>query len=249
MTETFVKIPKRYVINFEGHNMEIAVYRCLKFCFYEKFGTSRTSLSEICLMCRHPVRTSASERSYLTQIRICLQKMIDEGIVKWDNSLFPQKTNTVQNVNKLSQLKFVLNEKAFDPQDNFIVLYDSEWERIMDIPIKLNKMSLLRTFLYIRYCNVCYKPEPAIAADLNLALQQLNSYLQILVDYKLIVKHITGSFKTKGGIRNAPNIYMLVSAPQIEKQMAEALNNLKFVYGVDEFLPIVYKNKRMREGG
>lgn len=80
-----------------------------------------------------------------------------------------------------------------------------------------------------------------------MSVRQLDNYLKALCDNGLIVKYITGSYKKNGKVYNAPNVYVLGSDLNAQQHIQEAVDRLKYIYKVDEFLPMVHKNRKMRK--
>ena len=70
-----------------------------------------------------------------------------------------------------------------------------------------------------------------------------------MIEQELLSKRITGSYKTLNEIRNAPNIYTLVSDEKRNRRVSDTLQLLKTTYDVGDegFMPIVYKDKCIRK--
>lgn len=259
MQNTFVKIPIKYIFNKTDKKIELLLYRCLKFLNYSKLDSTRTSIAELVTMCKCSLKAKNSDRNPMGQIRSCLQDFLDKGYIQWNNSQLPDSANTLLKVNKFFGLDFKLNREVFDPPDKFVILYDGEWDKIMSTPTRTSYVHLLRTFLYIKYWQSddivtntylgCYKTEQAMASDLGFTITQLNNYLAILIEQELLSKRITGSYKTLNEVRNAPNIYTLVSDEKRNRRVSDTLQLLKTTYGVGDegFMPIVYKDKCIRK--
>ena len=199
---------------------------------------------------------SKGNRENAHRIKALLNTFIARSDLTWSNQYDYKSSDSVSSN---AHLRFKVTKTVFDPPDNFVILYDTEWDKLMSISNRLSKSMLLRVYLYIKSWNFqntevitesvcgCYKKETAIAEELHMSVRQLDNYLKALCDNGLIVKHITGSYKKNGKVYNAPNVYVLGSDLNAQQHIQEAVDRLKYTYKVDEFLPMVHKNKKMRK--
>lgn len=214
-----------------------------------------TSINEILELCHYSLH-SKGDKNVAHKIKKSLLTFVSKSDLIWDNK---HDYRSSDSVSANAHLRFKVTKTVFDPQDNFVILYDTEWDKLMSISNRLSKSILLRVYLYIKSWNFqntevitesvcgCYKKETVIAEELHMSVRQLDNYLKALCDNGLIVKHITGSYKKNGKVYNAPNVYVLGSDLNAQQHIQEAVDRLKYTYKVDEFLPMVHKNKKMRK--
>lgn len=248
-------MPKKYIYADSADNFEILLYRCLSYLYKTRTRTVGTSINEILELC-HCSIYSKGNRENTHRIKALFNIFIARSDLTWDNQCDYKSSN---NVNANAHLRFKVNKAVFDPPDNFVILYDTEWDKLMSISNRLSKSILLRVYLYIKSWNFqnteiitesvcgCHKKETAMAEELHISARQLDNYLKALCNNGLIVKHITGSYKKNGKVYNAPNVYVLGSDLNAQQHIQEAVDRLKYAYKVDEFLPMVHKNKKIRK--
>ena len=250
-----MKIPKEYIYIDSADGFQILLYRCLSYLYNTRTETVGTSINEILELCHYSLR-SKGDKNIAHKVKKSISTFASKSNLIWDNKHDYRSSN---NVNANAHLRFKVNKAVFDPPDDFVILYDTEWDKLMSISNRLSKSILLRVYLYIKSWNFqnteiitesvcgCYKKETVIAEELHISVRQLDNYLKALCDNGLIVKHVIGSYKKNGKVYNAPNVYVLGSDLNAQQHIQEAVDRLKYTYKVDEFLPMVHKNRKMRK--
>ena len=167
-------------------------------------------------------------------------------------------------------IKIKIISKNFDAQSNFTKIYGKDIDIILNSKTRLNKESIITTFLYINSYIGCRKknqdgseldnakdnPEAfwrsieSMAKELAMSKDTINQCIEYLTTSSedspaLLVKREVGSVqpdKSKPP-KNVPNIYVL-NKEGYEKEIEWALNKMKEIYEVDEFYPIKNGNHK-----
>ena len=167
-------------------------------------------------------------------------------------------------------IKIKIISKNFDAQSNFTKIYGKDIDIILNSKTRLNKESIITTFLYINSYIGCRKknqdgsepdnakdnPEAfwrsieSMAKELSMSKDTINQCIEYLTTSSedspaLLVKREVGSVqpdKSKPP-KNVPNIYVL-NKEGYEKEIEWALNKMKEIYEVDEFYPIKNGNHK-----
>ena len=173
-------MPKKYIYADSADNFEILLYRCLSYLYETRTRTVGTSINEILELC-HCSIYSKGNREITHRIKALFNIFIVRSDLTWDNQCDYKSLNSV---NANAHLRFKVNKAVFDPPDNFVILYDTEWDKLMSISNRLSKSILLRVYLYIKSWNFqnteiitesvcgCYKKETIMAEELHMSVRQ-----------------------------------------------------------------------------
>jgi predicted transcriptional regulator len=253
----FCKIPKHY-INDNTASAEILVFRCLSYLNVPRQNRALVSVDDIISLSGYSLtydgRTRILNKDFIISV---LKNFVQDGKIELLNC--SDFVNVVHN----TQMAFRLNPNVFNPSDQYVVLNDSEWDKIVLIKSRIPKYELLRVFLYLKsfmasnteiitkqVC-ACYRGVDKIAQDLNMTRKHLDKIIGQLIKCGLIIKHEVGSYFSKAHkkIQNAPNVYVLASDKNVKQHIQDGINRLQYNLGVSEFMPIVHKGKKIKKRG
>ena len=149
-------------------------------------------------------------------------------------------------------IKIQILPQKFDYVDRWGKLTYQAFDQIMQLDTKISKDAILLTFLYINSyigtrpnakerssSNPCafYRNINAMAIEIGMSKETLINSLNLLIEEKILIKRIVGSMKQSDKPpQNVPNIYVL-NQPGYQNDIDMALQKMKELYSVDEFLP------------
>lgn len=216
-----------------------------------------TSINNICYDANYSF--DRHKGSYLTKIKGHLQTFVDRG---WIMVFAGSSLERVRN-DSCIRLKLL---KGFEPQKDYTMLTENEFDNIMEYDGNICKSIVLRVYLFIK-SKMFYKSESsgfekfsayymngdAAINDLKISRERYDNCLNFLVNKGLLAKYETGSYYTKhNSIINAPNVYVLNDKDKIDN-INEAVKRLKYKYlkseygNGNDFMPIVYTGKKIKK--
>lgn len=217
---------------------------------------AKTSIFDICRLWGYST-TDRRSGSYLSLIKGILADFCDRG---WIEIHQPQSKKI-----KPNELITIKLSDIFFPEKNYTSISMQELNDIINCTEYKSKASLIKVFLYIKsFMFMVYEGHTDsvisayyvagnIAADaLKMSRSKYDLCVNVLLGIGLLVCHQTGSYRTKYGVVNAPNVYVL-NNDDAERNIKGGISRLKYDlldkrYGNgDDFMPIVYTGKTIKK--
>ena len=141
-------------------------------------------------------------------------------------------------------------KENFDCKSNFTKIQWNIFDDIMNIKTTMDNHNLFFVFLYMtsfmivkktsddkQIRSAFYRNISQMATEIGMSKETLINSLNLLIEEKILIKRIVGSIKQSDKPpQNVPNIYVL-NQPGYQNDIDMALQKMKELYSVDEFLP------------
>lgn len=238
----------------------IGILKCKRAHTYNGLFYSAFTLGELCEYAGFST-LNRNKNSYLRLSKQHLAEFEKDGLFKVIRCVR-------DSFNKLKPEDFVLVllSDDFTPKENFTQITDNEINTIIEKKCSVPKCLLLNVFLYMKSFmfikedydisnfSAFYGDIGKLAEDTEITRHTADKCIDFFLQNHLLYKHETGSYYSKRGIKNAPNIYVLYeNKERMNDNIKGAIKRLKFKllkeeYGNSKkFMPVVYSGKKIKK--
>lgn len=247
----FTKIPTDLIRNCNSSNPEISRKLFLVYSLIDRNRTREdNSYLTLAFILKHFGFTKFKRKTLAMNEVINIIKYLDQN----------QYITVGQDLDAASYktlLEIKINTQVFDNPENFVRLNFSDLDKILNTDSSHNVENLLFVYLYIksfiisRPKNITGKekmlnpenhPEAFFRSlndlpkEISISKDTLSDCLKTLVDIDLYKKSSSGFVRTKSGIQNLPNIYVL-NKENYQQEIQWARNKMLEMYKVESLVP------------